>query len=171
MGDNRSMEPQLAVAHLDHVHLRRAVELASAARQGGNHPFGALVVLADGTVIDAMNSVVSDGDPTAHAEMNVVRRASTSLSFEQLSTATLFSSTEPCAMCAGAIYWSGISRVVFALAATELDAIVNAEGSSEPTLDLPCAEVLARGGRRIDVVGPVETLGAAEVHVGFWSQL
>jgi tRNA(Arg) A34 adenosine deaminase TadA len=89
------------------------------------------------------------------------------LDAEALRGATLYTSTEPCAMCAGAIYWAGIGRVVYALGADQLTHLLQ-DVSDEPTLQLSCREVLARGGRPIDVSGPHLTDRATAVHEGFW---
>jgi tRNA(Arg) A34 adenosine deaminase TadA len=147
-------------------HLARAVALAREARERGDHPFGALLVTADGTVVEALNSVNTENDPTGHAETNLVRLAASSVEAGALASSTLFTSTEPCAMCAGAIYWSGIGRVVFALSEQGLAELVG--DADEPTLDLPCREVFARGGRPIEVIGPVDLPDAVAVHEGFW---
>src|SRR6187431_3045815 len=149
-------------------HLTRAIELAAAAREHGNHPFGSLLVDGDGTVVlEAENTVVTQRDCTAHAELNLVREAVARFDAEQLGAHTLYTSTEPCAMCAGAIFWSGIGRVVFALSEQGLAAIV-ADQEGVPTMHLPCREVFARGGRRVVVAGPVELPAAVDVHEGFW---
>jgi len=142
--------------------------LADQSREHGNHPFGALLADADAAVlIEAENTVVSDADCTGHAEMNVIRRACRTLAPGALATATLFTSTEPCAMCAGAIYWAGVSRVVFGLRESELRALTGADPVN-PTLALECREVFARGQRPIEVVGPVLEDEARAVHEGFW---
>jgi tRNA(Arg) A34 adenosine deaminase TadA len=70
-------------------------------------------------------------------------------------------------MCAGAIYWSGIGRVVYGLAETELIAITGNDAAN-PTLALPCREVFARGQRQVIVLGPLLTDEARAVHDGFW---
>jgi tRNA(Arg) A34 adenosine deaminase TadA len=151
----------------DLAHLERAVALAWEARRGGNHPFGALLVAPDATVLEARNSVVTGADPTGHAETNLVRLAG-ALERPALAASTLYTSTEPCAMCSGAIYWSGIGRVVFALSEHDLAAMVEEE-EGIPPLRLPCREVFARGGRVIVVEGPVALPSATAVHEGFWS--
>ncbi|MGR0320733.1 nucleoside deaminase [Agromyces sp. ZXT2-3] len=148
--------------------LRRCVDLAWAARERGDHPFGSVVVTADGRSVEGMNTVVTRRDPTGHAETNVVRAAAEVLDESELAGATLYTSTEPCAMCSGAIYWSGIPRVVFALSEAGLRGIV-AEQEGVPTLSLPSREVFARGGRPVTVVGPTELPEAASVHDGFWT--
>jgi len=151
----------------DRDHLTRAVKVAAAARAHGNHPFGAILVTTRGEVVEAENTVVTDRDPTGHAETNLVRRASALLDAASLTSATLYTSTEPCAMCCGAIFWAGIGRVVYALPETALLELVP-EGSDEGLLNLPSREIFARGGRTTDVIGPIEIPGAREVHEGFW---
>jgi len=148
--------------------LRRAIGVASRSRVNGNHPFGALLADAEGRVLlEAENSVVTTRDLTGHAEINLVREACTQLPAEFLGSATLYTSTEPCAMCAGAIYWAGIPRVVFGLREEQLYAITGADPKN-PTLLLPCREVFARGQRPTEVVGPLLEDEARAVHEGFW---
>ena len=151
----------------DEPHLRRAIELARASRARGNHPFGSLLVDADGAVVlEAENSVVTERDVTGHAELNLVRAAGARLDARALGDHTLYTSTEPCAMCAGAIYWSGIGRVVFALSSATFLARVQAEGGA--SLDISCRDVFSRGGRTVDVGGPYLEDEAWDVHDGFW---
>ena len=158
----------MALGHGDELHLLRAIELARLARAKGNHPFGSLLVDASGRVVlEAENTVVTEHDVTAHAELNLVRRASMHIDLETLEAATLYASTEPCAMCSSAIYWSGIGRVVYALGAEALMAIVD-DVSGSGTLALSCREVLARGGRVVEVSGPQLEEQARPVHEGFW---
>jgi tRNA(Arg) A34 adenosine deaminase TadA len=150
----------------DLEYLNRSVELAAEARERGDHPFGALFVTADGLVVEAMNSVNTQHDPTGHAETNLVRLAYDAFDAAQLAGGTLYTSTEPCAMCAGAIYWAGIGRMVFALSG---HALVERVAVGSPALDLPSREVFARGFGSVEVIGPVDVPGALEVHDGMWS--
>jgi tRNA(Arg) A34 adenosine deaminase TadA len=156
----------MAITEADQGYLERAVTLAWEARERGDHPFGSVLVTANGKILEARNSVITGEDPTGHAETNLVRLAG-SLDRATLTGSALYTSTEPCAMCAGAIYWSGIGRVVFALSESELATMVEEE-EGVPPLRLPCREVFARGGRPIVVDGPVPLLGATKVHEGFW---
>ena len=152
----------------DERHLLRTIELAASARAAGNHPFGSLIVEAAGeTILEAENTVVTLRDVTGHAELNVVRAAGIELGDSFLLGATLYTSTEPCAMCAGAIYWSGITRVVYALGSDMLEELVKGL-PEDSTLRLPCREVFARGGRRVEVSGPHLVEQATAVHAGFW---
>jgi tRNA(Arg) A34 adenosine deaminase TadA len=153
----------------DSLYLRRAIALSQSARANGRHPFGALIIAPPGEVLAAAENraVGPDGDATGHAELEAVRAASRRHSAEALAAATLYSSAEPCAMCAGAIYWSGIGRVVYGLSEERLLALTG-NHPENPTLRLPCREVFARGQRAIEVIGPRLEDEAAAAHAGFW---
>ena len=153
---------------MDIENLKAAIAVAWRARENGNHPFGA--VLADENqraILLAENTVLTERDPTGHAETNLVRLATQQFTPESLAGFTLYSSTEPCAMCAGAIYWSQIGRVVYALSEIDLYAII---GSAPEQLLLPCREVFAHSKRPIQVEGPIAELEmeARAVHKDFW---
>jgi len=150
----------------DAAQLRAAIALSRHSRETGNHPFGAVIADASGAIMArACNAFRLDC--TCHAEMNAVRIASAAAGGRSLQRATLFSSAEPCAMCAGAIYWSGIGRVVYALSERRLLAITG-NHPENPTLSLPCRDVFSRGQRAIEVVGPRFEDAAAAVHAGYW---
>jgi len=156
------------LSEVDLSHLRRAIDLARMAREHGNHPFGALLVGAQGELLlEAENSVLTDQDCTAHAELNLVRLASRRYDMATLAGSTLYSSTEPCAMCAGAIHWSGIGRLVYALSEERLYRLTGDDPADRP-LKLPCRKVLARCARQIEVCGPALEAEAEQVHYGFW---
>jgi tRNA(Arg) A34 adenosine deaminase TadA len=138
----------------DKQYLRQAIALAAAAVKSGKRPFGAVIVDDRGAVIAAGGSTQQDDrDWTAHAEMNVLRAAGRRLSWDELAKCTLYASGDPCPMCAGALYWSNVRRLVF--------------GLDEPTmrpfrrddprvigLAMTCREVLSRSPRQIEVIGP-----------------
>ena len=148
--------------------LLQAIEIARAARTHGNHPFGALLADATGRVLlTAENTVLTARDATGHAETNLVRSATAAHSAAELADTTLYTSTEPCAMCAGAIYWSGIGAVTYALAESALGEMTG-EDPENPTLALPCRAVFAAGRRPIAVSGPFDLPEARQVHDGFW---
>jgi tRNA(Arg) A34 adenosine deaminase TadA len=154
----------------DLEHLKTSIAVAWSARQHGNHPFGALLVAADGrALLQAENTVLTGRDASGHAETNLVRLASSQFSVEQLAGCSLYTSTEPCAMCAGAIHWSGIRRVVYALSELALYDII---GPSDEHLLLPCREVFAHSQRQVEVLGPAAELEAEAraVHAGFWNK-
>ncbi len=98
----------------DKKYLSMALEAASANISEGGGPFGAVVVREDRVISVSGNRVVPDSDPTAHAEVTVIRQAAAALKTFDLSDCVIYSSCEPCPMCLGAIYWAGIRRVVYA---------------------------------------------------------
>jgi tRNA(Arg) A34 adenosine deaminase TadA len=153
----------------DETFLRRSFEVARRARHRGNHPFGAILVNAAGDVlIEAENGFMPDRDMTAHAERLLASQASKQFGADVLTGCTLYTSAEPCAMCAGAIYWTGIGRVVFGLTERRLKAMTG-HHPENPTLDLPCRVIFAAGQRPIEVIGPLLEDEAAALHVGIWS--
>jgi tRNA(Arg) A34 adenosine deaminase TadA len=154
---------------MDHeAFIRRTLELAQQARDAGNHPFGALLLDAAGKIIaEAQNTVVTERDCTGHAETNLMRLASKQFDRNVLSGCTLYTSTEPCIMCAGAIYWGNVKRIVFGLRESELLKLTGANPEN-PTLSLPTAEVYKLGNIAIKVIGPILEDEARAVHEGFW---
>ena len=97
----------------DKIFLLKTFEIASDGIRNGGGPFGAVIV-KDGKIIsEAFNRVVLNNDPTAHAEILSIREASFVLKTHDLKECTLYTSCEPCPMCLGAIYWSGIKKVVY----------------------------------------------------------
>lgn len=147
--------------------IRETIKNALRARRKGNHPFGALLAGPNGEVLlQAENTVVTSRDVTAHAELNLIRKASAQFDPGFLALCTLYTSTEPCPMCAGAIFWSNIRRVVFGLSEKGLYEFI--PGESDEELILPCREVFARGKKSIKVIGPLLEDEAREPHRGFW---
>jgi tRNA(Arg) A34 adenosine deaminase TadA len=148
--------------------LRHAIALSAESRAAGNHPFAALLAAPDGTVLlEALNGFHPHGDGTAHAERLLATRACIALPPAVRASATLVSSAEPCAMCAGAIYWAGIGRVVYGLSEARLKALIGPHPENL-TMDLPCRQVFAAGQRAIEVVGPALEDAAEAPHRGFW---
>jgi len=146
--------------------LRRAIEIAASARAHGNHPFGALLADAQGNILlEAENTVNTARDCTGHAETNLMRLASQKYSAEELKDCALYTSTEPCPMCAGAIFWGDVRHVVYALSE---DGLYEITGKTPYELALPCREVFARGTHPVKVVGPLLEEEARQAHLGFW---
>ncbi len=150
--------------------LRESIRVAEQSRADGRHPFGAVVVDATGAIVASYgnNSLPPEGDPTQHAELRAVAAAFRSVGAEGMVGSTLYTSAEPCAMCSGAVYWTGIDRVVYALSEHRLLELTG-DHPENPTFSLPCREVFARGQRTIAVSGPHLEDEAAEAHLGFWS--
>lgn len=147
--------------------MRFAIEVARKARENGNHPFGAILVDEHGSVLlENENTTITENDCTAHAEFNLIRQASKKFQPDFLAKCALYTSTEPCPMCAGAIYWGNVRRVIFGLSEEGLYQL--AGNNLEDVLLLPCREVFARGHKTIEVIGPVLEDEARRVHEGFW---
>src|SRR4051794_21760336 len=109
----------------DEGYVRLALGMARKSRAAGNHPFGAILVGQDGTVLmEQGNTHGEAGDRTGHAERVLMTRASLAYSADFLSGCTMFVSAEPCAMCAGSAYWAGIGRVVFGLSEKALKNLI-----------------------------------------------
>jgi tRNA(Arg) A34 adenosine deaminase TadA len=149
--------------------IRLSLQIAQRARDHGNHPFGALLADEDGKVlIEAENTAVTEQDCTGHAETNLMRLASTQFDRDFVARCTLYASTEPCPMCAGAIFWGNVRRVVFGLSMQGLYEMIG-EGNEE-SLPLTCSELFARGKKSIEVIGPILEDEARSVHIDFWDQ-
>ena len=97
----------------DKKFLSMAIEAASTNISEGGGPFGAVVVREGKVISVSGNRVVPDSDPTAHAEVTVIRQAAAAMETFDLSDCVIYSSCEPCPMCLGAIYWAGIRRVIY----------------------------------------------------------
>jgi tRNA(Arg) A34 adenosine deaminase TadA len=153
------------MVHRQNTHdefVRQAIALADQARAAGNHPFGALLTLDGQVVLTATNSVITDRDPTAHAETNVVAAAIRQLSREQIGRAVLYTSCEPCAMCVGKMYWAGIRTVVYGLSSQELAVLAG------PDFLVPCRDLFQRAIEPVAVSGPMLADEARAVHEGYW---
>ena len=136
----------------DLEHLRRAIAESRVARRRGNMPYGAVLVDAAGKVmLTAQNNQVTEQDLTGHAELNLLRQASRQFGAAALRGGTVYASGEPCAMCAGALYWSGVTRVLFALGAATMQQLDPADSAAQ----LPdCRAILAGVQPPVEVTGP-----------------
>ena len=137
------------------VHLRDAIALSEAARKRGNMPFGAVLVAPDGAILArAENTILTDRDITAHAEMNALRAASKHCTPQQIAAATMYASGEPCPMCSGAMIRVGLRHVVFGIRAVVATPYLPiAAGAMARSVD--CREVLRLAPSTIEVSGPV----------------
>ena len=146
--------------------LQRAQALAQRAMDAGHHPFGALLAAPDHvTVLMEQGNV----DSVNHAEAVLAREASRRWGTDHLWRCTLVTTVEPCAMCAGTQYWAHIGRVVYGMSERDLLALTG-NHAENPTLDLPCREVFARGQKDVRVIGPVPEIAEAiaAMHRRFW---
>ena len=149
-------------------HLRAANAIAQRALADGHHPFGAVLVGPDHeTVLLEQGNV----DAVNHAEAVLARNAAARWSPDELWRCTLYTTVEPCCMCAGTQYWANIGRVVYGMEEKHLLALTG-NHAENPTMDLPCREVFAHGQKPVDVIGPVPAVEAeiAALHVAFWQR-
>ncbi len=142
--------------------MRECYTLARQAAGRGNHPFGAILVRDNAIVFRAENAVSTDCDPTRHAELNLVSSAARELGPEALRHCILYTSTEPCAMCSGAIYWAGISTVVYGCPEAALGQIAGDD------FLMPCRSIFAAGQRPVRVIGPVLEAEGIAIHTEYW---
>lgn len=161
--------PDATLPDLDHeFFIRRSIELAAASREAGNHPFAALLVGPDGEVLmEQFNTFGDKGDSTGHAERVLMTRASVEYPVEFLRGCTMYTSAEPCAMCAGSVYWAGVGRVVHGMSEHDMKELIG-PNPENLTMDLPCRTVFAAGQREVEVIGPLLSDESAVVHKDFW---
>ncbi len=147
-------------------HLRRANDVARETAAQGHHPFGAILVDADGQTVLLEQGNVSTVE---HAESLLARAAAARYTPERLWRCTLVTTVEPCAMCAGTQYWAHIGRLVYGMSERRLLDLTGNHGEN-PTLDLPCRDVFARGQKAIAVIGPLAEVEdeIAALHRDFW---
>lgn len=157
-----------AVDARDGMYLRQAIALSQTARVRGNRPFGSLIVAPDGTVLgQGWNSNGETGDCTAHAEVQAIRDACQRYGREEMATATIYASGEPCVMCAGAIFWANLRRVVYGIDDQRLR-IFRGERLDQRDVELSCRDVFKAAPFAVECIGPALMDEASEPHVGAW---
>ena len=112
-------------------YIREVNKLAYQSAQRGNDPFAALLVKDDTIVASTMDFSVEKSDPTAHAELDLIRNFCQEKNIFSLEGYTLYSSSEPCVMCSGAIHWAKIKHVVFSVSQQKLNGASN--GKRKPS--------------------------------------
>ena len=143
-------------------YIRECYSLARQSVDKGNHPFGALLVHDNKVILTAENTIFTDNDKTRHAEANLVSLANKEIDPKILEKSTLYTSTEPCIMCCGAIYWSGISKIVFGCSAHTLDKIAG------KTIDIDSKFVFSHTANPVEVEGPILEAEGEEIHQSYW---
>ncbi len=134
--------------HIDRRLIRRCFEIARSAAAHGNHPFGSLIARGEEVLLEIENAVVTENDVTLHAETRLVSHAARRFPPDVLAEATLYTSTEPCLMCCGAIHWAGIRRLVYSAGAPAMAAVLG-----EPYHGIPAQEALTRMAPGAVVIG------------------
>jgi tRNA(Arg) A34 adenosine deaminase TadA len=147
------------------THLRAADDVAREAAAHGHHPFGAVLVAADGKILMRQGNI----DVVRHADSELCRRAAAAYPADYLWTTTLVTTFEPCAMCAGTLYWANIGALVYGVEETRLLALTGTSGEN-PTMSLSSRTVVSSGQKRIAVYGPFPEIEEelVAVHLDFW---
>ena len=146
----------------DQNYLNQTLEIAKKSIRNGNHPFGALLVHKGVVICNSENDVVMSRDITAHAELLLIQKAQKLLTSIQLKDSVLYTSTEPCPMCTGAIYWCDIKKVVYATKASRLLEIAG-DGFS-----LSAPELIGFAPRDINFIAAENTVLFDQLHIEFW---
>jgi len=149
--------------------LKETIKISRDARARGNHPFGALLAGPDGEVVIKSGNTFLADKGLGHAELNVARQAALKYDPAFLAGCTLVTSVEPCCMCAGGTYWSGIGALVYGITEMRL-AELTGDNPENLTMNMPCQNVFAAGQREVVVRGPYKELEGdiIAVHEGFW---
>ncbi|MEA5604127.1 nucleoside deaminase [Nostoc sp. UHCC 0252] len=121
------------------------MHLALAEAKKGDAPYGAVIVINNEVVAVAHNTVKRDNDPSAHAEINVIRSLTAKLKSLSLEGYSIYTTGEPCPMCATACVWSGLSEIVYGASIQDL---INVNQSQ---INISCEEVIAKSFRNIKV--------------------
>ncbi|MBW4555492.1 MAG: nucleoside deaminase [Trichormus sp. ATA11-4-KO1] len=121
------------------------MRLALAEAKKGDMPYGAVIVKDQEVVAVAHNTVRRDNDPSAHAEINVIRSLAAKLKNPSLDGYSIYTTGEPCPMCTTACIWTGISEIVYGASIQDLISV------NQPQIDISCEEVIAKSFRNIKV--------------------
>lgn len=145
----------------DEYFLRQAILEAYAAREQGGDPMGAVLVYEGKIVHRQREQSIMQSDPTAHAELMLMSTYCREHQLFSLEGYSLYTSTEPCVMCSGAIHWARISRVVFSVSQTMLQQLSG--GKPKPS----CESIISVGRRKVEIVGPLIPEEGLKVFDGF----
>ncbi|WP_169301358.1 nucleoside deaminase [Pontimicrobium aquaticum] len=155
---------QNEVMPLDMNGVKEAINVAKQAKEKGNLPYGSVLTDANGKVLlKGENTINTDNDCLAHAEINLIREACKLYDYKFLNSCVIYTSDEPCAMCSSAIYWSGIGKLVFGLSKKTF---YDSFGRENPNwvFELGSREVFSKGGRKVKVVGPMLEDDVLKIH-------
>lgn len=134
------MANEIKITDEDRRFMRMAAGLAEENIDCGGGPFGAVIVRDGKIVSTGVNTVTLTNDPTAHAEVNAIRRACVEGKTFSLKGCTVYSSCEPCPMCLSALYWAGVSRIYYGNTQDDADAINFSDRFIYRELDKPKLE-------------------------------
>jgi tRNA(Arg) A34 adenosine deaminase TadA len=148
---------------LDHErHMQRALELAREAADRGDEPFGSLLVRDGEVVAEARNAVATADDLRRHPELDLAHRAAREADAATRRETVMYTSTEPCPMCAGGMAIADLGAVVYSVSAARLGELLDGPSG------VPCGEIFERRGADTAVVGPVLPEAGEAVHRDYW---
>jgi tRNA(Arg) A34 adenosine deaminase TadA len=139
-------------------HMRRAFDLARTAADRGDRPFGSVLVRDDEIVMEASNRVVTERDVRRHPELHLAYRARRELRADERRRTVMYTSTEPCPMCAGGLRYADLGRVVYSVGNDEIGAFT---GHAEPVRSATILDGVT------EVVGPVLHEEGLSIHEAF----
>lgn len=144
--------------------LRMAIEMAKESNQNGDLAYGCILVSNEGKVLlKGKNTINTDHDCLAHAEINLIRAACKLYDHDYLKTCTIYTSDEPCPMCTSAIYWSGLGKLTYGLSKEKYYSLVGRD-NPDWVFEMSAREVLNSGKRKIEVIGPLLESEVVELH-------
>ncbi|MDZ7963452.1 MAG: nucleoside deaminase [Nostoc sp. DedSLP03] len=121
------------------------MRLALAEAKKGDAPYGAVIVKDNEVVAVAHNTVKRDNDPSAHAEINAIRSLTAKLKNPSLEGYSIYTTGEPCPMCATACVWSGLSEIVYGASIQDLITV------NQSQISISCEEVIDKSSKKIKV--------------------
>jgi tRNA(Arg) A34 adenosine deaminase TadA len=127
------------------MHSEDFMRIAIEEAKKGDSPYGAVIVKYNEVIAKAYNTTKRDNDPSAHAEVNVIRSLTTRIKNPSLEGYTIYTTGEPCPMCSTACVWAGISEIVYGASIQDL-ILVN-----QSQISISCEEIIAKGFRNIKV--------------------
>lgn len=140
----------------DKYYMEKAIQLAYHAKENGDNPFGSILVDQKGNILmEDENTQVTQNDITGHPELKIAKRAAAKYDKEFLKKCTMYNSAEPCTMCTGAIYWSGIGRIVFGIGKERLNEL---KTDGEGSINYSIHELLGNSGKEFEIVGPMDKM-------------
>ena len=150
---------------VDHLFMARALAAAQRAVEQGSRPFGAVLVKDGKVIAEFSNCEMTTGDVTKHAETGLISAFSPKLDRATFAAATLYTSSEPCRRCCGAIRFAGIGRVVYGVTESQFVRVIGRPVSEHP---LDCREVLGRTAPQVQVLGPLMEAEGLALHESYW---
>lgn len=145
-------------------YIAHTYQLAEEAVKNGDHPFGALAVDDDSIVATALNQVVTENDGTKHAELNLASLLSRNFPRSAIERMTIYCSTEPCVMCAGALFWIGCRHIVYGCSTQTLGR------HTTESFSVAVRDALASVTSQMKIEGPVNERDGNLIHSKFWHQ-